>query len=131
VKGSQYFPLIKYLLRNGYIDEDYPDYMSYFYEQSISRTDQIFIRSILDVEKKPYTYKLNDPAKVAKRINKRYLSQPQILNFDLFQYYLESRSLQLSIIIDQIRENQNIDFIFGFWHTGHAVQLLFSTINAA
>ena len=36
VKESLYFPLIKYLVRNKHIDENYPDYMSYFYEQNLS-----------------------------------------------------------------------------------------------
>lgn len=37
IKGSEYFDLLKYLIRYGYIDETYPDYMTYFYENSLSR----------------------------------------------------------------------------------------------
>ena len=32
IKRNEYFPLIKFLVRNGYIDETYSDYMTYFYE---------------------------------------------------------------------------------------------------
>ncbi|MEG1313502.1 MAG: hypothetical protein RSD40_04230, partial [Bacilli bacterium] len=35
IENSEYFPLIKYLIKNGYIDETYQDYMTYFYENSL------------------------------------------------------------------------------------------------
>ncbi|MDR0919621.1 MAG: hypothetical protein LBM93_10325, partial [Oscillospiraceae bacterium] len=37
IKDSPYFDMIKYLVREGYIDETYSDYMTYFYENSLSR----------------------------------------------------------------------------------------------
>lgn len=44
IKSSEYFDLLKYLIRHGYIDETYSDYMTYFYENSLSRVDKIFLR---------------------------------------------------------------------------------------
>lgn len=35
IKGSEYFDLLKFLIRDGYIDESYADYMTYFYENSL------------------------------------------------------------------------------------------------
>ena len=52
IKSNEYFDLLKYLIRNGYIDETYTDYMTYFYENSLSRTDKIFLRSITDKKAK-------------------------------------------------------------------------------
>ena len=37
IKSSEYFDLLKYLIRNGYIDETYADYMTYFYEYRLYR----------------------------------------------------------------------------------------------
>ena len=48
IKSSEYFDLLKYLIRYGYIDETYSDYMTYFYENSLSRIDKTFLRSIND-----------------------------------------------------------------------------------
>ncbi|WP_375336885.1 hypothetical protein [Citrobacter sp. EC_71] len=48
IKGSEYFDLLKYLIRNGYIDETYNDYITYFYENSLNRSDKAFLRSISD-----------------------------------------------------------------------------------
>lgn len=43
IKKSDYFSLVKYLIRNGYIDETYADYMTYFYENSLSRIDKTLV----------------------------------------------------------------------------------------
>lgn len=42
VKASPYFSLLKYLIRNGYIDETYADYMTYFYPNSLTIGDKTF-----------------------------------------------------------------------------------------
>ena len=54
IKGSEYFDLLKYIIRNGYIDESYADYMTYFYENSLSRVDKTFLRSVTDKKAKEY-----------------------------------------------------------------------------
>ncbi|MEG1982056.1 MAG: hypothetical protein RR073_06095, partial [Clostridia bacterium] len=64
IRGSEYFNLLKYLIRNGFIDETYSDYMTYFYEDSISANDKIFLRRITDKRGAEYTYKLKEPMKV-------------------------------------------------------------------
>jgi len=129
VKGSLYFPLIKYLVRNKHIDENYPDYMSYFYEQSISRIDQIFVRSVFDVEAKPFTYALKDAELVASKISPRYYSQPEILNFDLFAFLLKSQNENLSPFLKQLRENHRTDFVLEFWQTGKEKSKLIHEVN--
>lgn len=129
VKGSLYFPLIKYLIRNKHIDENYPDYMSYFYEQRISRVDQIFIRSVFDVEGKPFTYALKNSALVASKISSRYYSQPEVLNFDLFAFLLRTQNENLSQVIRQLRDNHRLDFVLEFWQANREIQLFIHDIN--
>ena len=50
VKRSNYFDLLKFLIREGYIDETYCDYMSYFYEGGICANDKIYLRRITDLQ---------------------------------------------------------------------------------
>ena len=83
IKGSEYFPLLKYLIRNGYIDETYKDYMTYFYEYSLSRTDKIFLRSITDQKAKDYWYKLQNPELIIEQPHILDFDQVEALNFDL------------------------------------------------
>ncbi len=90
IKSSEYFDLLKYLIRNGYIDETYTDYMSYFYENSLSRIDKIFLRSITDRKAKEYTYKLKNPQLVVSYLSLVDFDQEEVLNFDLFTYLLKA-----------------------------------------
>ncbi len=129
VKGSLYFPLIKYLVRNKHIDENYSDYMSYFYEQSISRVDQIFVRSVFDVEAKPFSYTLKDAALVARKISPRYYSQPEVLNFDLFVSLLQSQDENLYTLLQQLKNSHRIDFVLEFWRIGKEKKQLFHDVN--
>ena len=129
VKSNHYFPLIKYLVRNGHIDENYPDYMSYFYEKSMTRTDKTFLRKITDEEAQPFSYNLNNAALVASKISPRYYSKPEVLNFDLFEYLLETPNKHLDTIFEQLRNNFKSDFIIEFWNTNRSSALFFKYIN--
>ena len=83
IKRSEYFDLLKYLIRNGYIDETYADYMTYFYENSLSRIDKIFLRSVSDKKAKPSDYGLSKPSMVLSRLRPHDFDQEETLNFML------------------------------------------------
>lgn len=113
IKSSEYFDLLKFLIRYGYIDETYADYMSYFYENSLSRIDKIFLRSITDKKAKEYTYQLKNPQLVVSRLKLVDFDQEEILNFDLLTYLLHSLSNPEYIerFIDQLKNTKNFKFI--------------------
>ena len=113
IKSSEYFDLLKFLIRNGYIDETYADYMTYFYENSLSRIDKIFLRSITDKKAKEYTYKLKNPQLVASRLRLVDFDQEEILNFDLLTYLLHSlyNPEYIERFIDQLKNTKNFKFI--------------------
>ncbi|MBI0097874.1 hypothetical protein H3T75_06330 [Snodgrassella sp. W8135] len=120
IKNSPYFSLIKYLIRNGYIDETYADYMTYFYPNSLTIADKIYLRSIMDEIKKEYEYKLNNPELVIGKLQHQidYFSKPEILNVDLVNYLLtesENYAEKLKAILCQFSVVENIKFINVFW----------------
>ena len=120
IKNSPYFSLIKYLIRNGYIDETYADYMTYFYPNSLTIADKTYLRSIMDEIKKEYEYKLNNPELVIGKLQHQidYFSKPEILNVDLVNYLLtesENYAEKLKAILCQFSVVENIKFINVFW----------------
>lgn len=117
IKSSEYFDLLKFLVRYGYIDETYADYMSYFYENSLSRIDKIFLRSITDKKAKEYTYQLKNPQLVVSRLRLVDFDQEEILNFDLLTYLLHSSSNPEYIerFIDQLKNTKNFKFIGAYF----------------
>lgn len=88
VKENEYFGLLKYLIRNGYIDENYTGYMTYFHEGSLSRQDKMFWRSVMDKKEKEYSYELNTPGLVCKKLSLVDFDQKETLNFNLLSYLL-------------------------------------------
>lgn len=113
IKSSEYFDLIKYLIRNGYIDETYADYMTYFYENSLSRIDKTFLRSVTDKKAKEYSYQLKNPQMVVSRLRLVDFDQEEILNFSLLTYLLHTQTYveYLERFIDQLKETNNFKFI--------------------
>ncbi len=116
IKGSEYFDLLKYIIRNGYIDESYADYMTYFYENSLSRVDKTFLRSVTDKKAKEYTYKLKNPQLVVSRLRAVDFGQEETLNFDLLTYLLKSsRKDYIERFIDQLKQTNNFDFVGAYF----------------
>lgn len=116
IKSSDYFDLLKYLIRNGYIDETYADYMTYFYENSLSRIDKTFLRSVTDKKAKEYTYQLKDPQLIISRLKLVDFVQEEVLNFDLLTCLLHNISHieYLERFIDQLKTTKNFKFIGEF-----------------
>lgn len=118
VRGNEYFALVKYLIRNGYIDETYADYMTYFYEDSLSRIDKTFLRSITDKKAKPYNYELKSPEMVFSRLQLNDFDQEETLNFMLCDYLLSEKgsSEHLKHFILQIRDSKKYAFVAQFFN---------------
>lgn len=116
IKSSEYFDLLKYLIRNGYIDETYADYMSYFYENSLSRIDKTFLRSITDKKANEYTYQLKNPKLVVTRLRLVDFDQEETLNFDLLTYLLQTfHTDYVDRLIDQLKNTKNFKFIGAYF----------------
>lgn len=121
IRRSDYFDLLKYLIRNGFIDETYSDYMTYFYENSISKNDKMFLRSVTDENAKDYSYTLNQPEKVASYLRIVDFDKEETLNFDLLSYLLQTRisnSEKLKRLSNQILNKRKFDFIVQYFDTG-------------
>ena len=116
IKSSPYFDLIKYLIRNGYIDETYCDYMTYFYENSLSRNDKMFLRSVTDKRPKVWDYKIDNSTLVISRLKEADFDETEILNFDIFKGLIENSTYSnyLSRFIEQLRKKQHFEFISGY-----------------
>lgn len=117
VKRSPYFGLIKVLIREGYLDETYPDYMTYFYENSITANDKTFIRSVTDRRKKPFEYPLNNAALVVERMRVIDFKEEEVLNFALLEQLLsdvEQYKEQLQNFWQAICDTKPVEFVSRF-----------------
>lgn len=75
--------LIDILLRNGYINENYLDYISIFHEGALSKTDYQFLINIKRELAPQFDYVLYKKEELLKRINIFTFEKECILNFDI------------------------------------------------
>lgn len=133
VKSNDYFDLLKFLIRNGYIDETYNDYMTYFYAESYCAGDKSFMRRITDLGGADYKYVIKEPEKVLQSdiIRIQSFSQEETLNFSLLECLLISRKHDdyLNALIFQLRDTQNFGFISQFISTKKAYAQFVVKIN--
>ena len=132
IKSSQYFDLIKYLIWNGYIDETYTDYMTYFYPNSLSRNDKMFLRSITDKKAKEWSYNLENPKLVLSRLKDVDFDEIETLNFNLFEYLLQTQSENkkyLDIFVNQLKENRQFKFMEGYFNYTNNLTRYVKVIN--
>jgi len=114
VRGSNYFDLLKYLISRGYIDETYNDYITYFYPESLSYADKVFLLSVSNQSKLEYSYNLKEPEKVANGLNIFAFDDPEVLNFDLMFYLLKNSTKRKSFLdgfFSQLQRNKNFDYV--------------------
>jgi hypothetical protein len=107
--------LINYLLRNGYINEDYNHYISYFHIGSITKEDNDYLISLIPSEKAlPYNHKLKEIKSLIKQIKPENYNRESILNFSFIDYLIEnSNNYELNVINNLLRKGnkKSIKFI--------------------
>lgn len=131
IKSSEYFDLLKYLIRNRYIDETYADYMTYFYENSLSRIDKTFLRSVTDRKAKEYTYKLTNPQIVVSRLKLVDFDQEEILNFSLLTHLLHTQTHieYLERFLDQLKKTNNFKFVGAYFDVTSEMPMYIKYLN--
>lgn len=87
---GDYSDLIKYLLSNGYIDEDYNIYINKFHEGSITEKDYDFIMSVKNRKDQDYNVHLDNSIKIAKRLKLTDFKKEEVLNIDLLDILIEN-----------------------------------------
>lgn len=125
------------LVSNGYIDENYKNYMFYFQETEDLREHDyeyiINVRSSVDTE---FNYKIYNPQEVIKQLDMKYFGKKQILNFYVLDELLqrhetEKKKEKLNRIIEILLEINEYtkDFVFDFFKHTKNQDLLLQKLN--
>ncbi|MCB4747894.1 MAG: hypothetical protein LGB54_04775 [Sulfurovum sp.] len=81
--------LLIFLVRNGYIDEHYEHYISYFHEGAITQDDREFLLSIQNHKPLAFTAQLGNVTKLLDKLDEKSFDSENILNNQLTNYLLE------------------------------------------
>ena len=118
-KTAELKELENVFIQNGYIGEDYYDYISYFYDDIISRGDHDFILATKLNNSVGYEYHLDRPKDVVKNMRLPLFRNQAAMNFDLIDYLITDRSNEekLNILIETIKGNlDEKDFLKDYYN---------------
>lgn len=108
--------LLEFMLRKGYINEEYADYINFFKGNSMSVADMNFIMAIKTQTPKEFSYSLS-PSKlplVISKIQPHEFAERAALNFTLLEHMLSSENYngKLAIIIRQLANESKDSWLF-------------------
>ncbi|WP_333888023.1 YobI family P-loop NTPase [Clostridium sp.] len=116
--------LLKFLIREGHIDESYPEYISYFYEGVLTPRDNEFIHNVMYEKEMEFGRSLDKPKNIMKKIHEYRFTKKYILNYNLLDFIIENKNgtnkyedrykLIIEQLSDDINVNKNFLFIKGY-----------------
>ncbi|MBC2327704.1 hypothetical protein [Listeria booriae] len=118
IKRSEYYDLIVFLIRNGHIDEDYADYMTFFYPNSISISDKIFLKSIADEIALEWDHAIENPEKVVNRMNEADFLRSESLNIYVTTFLLANHNdyrEKLRMSLNNLKDTENLTYIMDLY----------------
>ena len=112
--------LLKYLIINAYIDEDYYLYISHSFNKSITPNDTKFLKNainnyqVINVE-----YKLNNIEELVNKLRIEHFSKSAILNFDIVKYINKNKEKypnEFEVLFNQLSKDVDLTnhFIFKY-----------------
>lgn len=81
-------------LKEGFIDEDYYDYISYSYPGMLSFSDRDYLLGIKMLKEPVYTHKIDEISNLIKELHPNNFEYDSILNVNLLDYLLENKKRQ-------------------------------------
>lgn len=113
-------------IRRGFIDEEYYDYISFFYEGMVSLSDRDLLLSIKRDIPKEYSYHIDKVENFVKELLPYMFETKAILNNDLLDYIALSHDEyfnQMMYILEI--DNAPLDFLAQYYHYGKEKKLVY------
>lgn len=122
--------LIEFLVVKGYIDENYYDYISYFYANFIDAHDWDFVLDLKLNKTHPYDYHINNVEACLYEIPKSVYRKNAILNIDLVDYLAEHQvdrmnKTRLLVILRTAVMGKKYDFLAEYYQKGCQQDVVF------
>lgn len=126
--------LLVFLLRHGYINESYPNYINYFHSGSISNEELNYILAVRNHKRiYDFDFSIKNCANVINRLADFEFGQAEMLNFNIMDYMLNNKinySSKIDILVKQIvnRSKTSKKFIKEYLRRGLNTEIFLKTI---
>ncbi|MCD8290429.1 MAG: ATP-binding protein [Prevotella sp.] len=122
-------PMQDIFIRRGYIDEDYYDYVSYFYAGTLSFADRDLLLSIKQQITLSPDYHIDKKENFVKELRDDMFANDAILNNDLLDYlaeHREGRQEKFGLIMRRIeRKDAPLEFLAQYYTEGKQQKIVF------
>lgn len=134
-KDLKLTPLMDVFIRLGFIDEDYYDYISYFYPEMLSEDDRDLLLSIKRQIKEEYIYHIDNIDNFVKELRDYMFDHDAILNNDLLDYFARKKNGKFSdqymlMMMRLEREDAPLDFLAQYYMLGQQQKEVFADFIA-
>ena len=120
-KGIGLSEMMDVFIRRGFIDEEYYDYISFFYEGMVSLADRELLLSIKRDIPKEYSYHIDKVDNFVKELLPYMFETKAILNNDLLDYVSSSHKDYFNLIMNILETDQvPLDFLAQYYLYGNA-----------
>ena len=110
--------IISFIIRNAYIDESYQDYLNHFYENTITVEEKEYLRNVVSGRDGNYDISLPHTNEIVNRLSIKDYRYSYVLNYNLFDYLLNSKKENDTECLVQIFKQENVlDFLINFYNT--------------
>jgi len=113
--------LMVFLIKKGYIAEDYTNYITYFKEGKKTINDREFVKIVFGLKEPKYDLPLSGFEELLKDLKDLNLySSKDILNYNFLEYLcLNDKNIYLEKIISGLKSNlvDRLDFIKGYFYS--------------
>lgn len=126
--------LLKYLVKNGFLDETYHLYISIFHEGRMSRNDWNFIQMIRDFRPVDPDARIDNPREVVAEMRDEDFGAEHVLNVALMDYLLSTSAVNISKLRSAVefiarRYSDAEEFFRAYWLSGRAVEAFTKAVS--
>lgn len=125
-------PMIELFLLRGYIDENYYDYISYFYPNTISKKDKDFVMQIKLNNNNGYDTKPDSVEACISELQEYDYNSKSILNYDILNYLIKSKDKEKILdMVNVLIKYKAWDFLVGYYiYFEEGMDIIFSNLFA-
>ena len=105
-KPIEMVDVVQTFVFNGYIEEDYYQYISKFYPGTLTEKDYQFKNALLQGIERPYSQPLDNPGIIVEKLRVDDFRNKSILNYDILDYLINNKNeVFLSAFVGTARHN--------------------------
>lgn len=113
--SSPHFPMLRFLVASGYIDESYRRYISNFYSDLLCAEDDDFLSAIRQAKQVDLTYQPKEPGEIVRRMDRSMFARKNIRNPWLISTLFDSGDEDKTVaFMSSIKQPEGIRYLAQF-----------------